>query len=147
MANNLTTGAVQVLNNDVISLNHAFQQIVNLIDDLKGLRGRTDLFDQATVSVPQQGNAAVRLDTISDLTADVRDPFLSIRLQNGQPGYPLDESIIDAIMGLVTYWPTARHPAPPSAANLRFLRTFGAGVETMDIYQVFLALQERGEAQ
>ena len=93
MANNLTQGVIQVYDNSVESINHALLRILEQLDSLRGLRGRTDLYDQATVSPPQQMNAAVRLDNLSALVSDISDPFSAIRMSNGQSGAILEEEV------------------------------------------------------
>ncbi len=143
MANNLTQGVIQVYDNSVESINHALLRVLEQLDSLRGLRGRTDLYDQATVSPPQQMNAAVRLDNLSALVSDISDPFAAIRLSNGQTGTLLT----DEIQGLISPWARLAQPAVvPSGARLQALATFG-GVETMDVYQLFLTLRDAGVAE
>lgn len=65
MSSNLTLGAVQVLDNSVSSINLALQELLNRIDDIKGLRGRTELWDRAQVSAPTVSTDAVDLGSLT----------------------------------------------------------------------------------
>lgn len=145
MANNLTQGVIQVFDNSVESINHALLRILEQLDSLRGLRGRTDLYDQTTVSPPQQMNAAVRLDNLSALVSDISDPFAAIRMSNGQSNTILEEEVL-AFLRLPPFYRVAQPAVVPSGATLQALQTFG-GVETMDIYQLFLTLKDTGVAQ
>jgi hypothetical protein len=143
MAQNRTAGVIQVFNNDVQSINAALLQLLGIVDSLRGLRGVTNLYDQATVSAPQQAEAAVQLDTISNLTAAINDPFLALQ-RGGQ--YSSDD--VNALIAANDH-PFSQiitmPPAVPSGAPLKFLALYG-GVETMDLYQVLLALKDTGIA-
>ena len=65
MSNNLTLGPVQILSNDVASLNLAFQQCLDRIDELVGLRGRALIWDRAQVSSPTVASDAVDLGSLT----------------------------------------------------------------------------------
>lgn len=141
MAGNLTSGVIQVLDNDVQSINNALMRILNLIDTLRGLRGITDLYDQATVSRPQQSNAAVRFDNLSELTADIADAFLAMQRPGSLSPEALALIIEDAAhpLALAAPLPGAMMlSAPATAYNL-----YG-GVETMDIAALILGLKDTG---
>jgi len=134
MAQNLTTGVVQVIDNSVESINAALAQVLEQLDHLRGLRGITAMFDQTTVSTPTQSNAAVRLDQLQALVSDPSDPFAAAqRMQAGtglDPGglsTDLDEALLAAL--------TAR--GGPTATQVYYAE----GVETMNIYA---ALQQLG---
>jgi hypothetical protein len=49
MAENLTLGPIQVHSLEIGSVNEAFRQLVERIDDLKGLRGPETVFDALRV--------------------------------------------------------------------------------------------------
>ncbi len=125
MAGNLTSGPIQVIANDVASINDALAKVLEQIDSLRGLRGITALADQVTVSTPEQGDAAVRLDNLQALLSDPSDPFAAAqRVQPGQEDAsilgPLDEALVLLL---------ATRPAPAGGrVNL------GLGVETMNLY-------------
>ena len=66
MTTNLTAGPIQVINNDVVSVNIALAQILERLDDLKGLRGNTTIHDRVGVSVPTATADAVNLGSLQD---------------------------------------------------------------------------------
>ena len=64
MSNNLTLGPAQILDLSVPSINLALQDLTNRIDEIKGLRGRTELWDRAQVSSPSVSSDAVDLGSL-----------------------------------------------------------------------------------
>jgi hypothetical protein len=70
MSSNLTQGqAIQVGDNSVFSINLALQQIVEQLDHLKGLRGRSETWDRHRVSSPTQAADAVDLGSLEEREA------------------------------------------------------------------------------
>jgi hypothetical protein len=69
MSNNLSMGPVQVLSLDVASLNLAFAEIQNRLDQLKGLRGRSEVWDRVQVSSPVQASDAIDLGSLEEREA------------------------------------------------------------------------------
>lgn len=65
MSSNLNLGPAQIYNLDVASINLALQELSNRIDEIKGLRGRTELWDRAQVSSPTTGTDAVDLGSLT----------------------------------------------------------------------------------
>lgn len=59
MARNRTTGALYVADNTVASINQVLQQIQNILDAIKGLRGPQTLHDRFGVSEPEDDADAV----------------------------------------------------------------------------------------
>ena len=116
MANNLTTGIVQVIDNTAQSINTALSQVLEQVDSLRGVRGITTLHDQATVSTPLQADAAVRLDNLQAILSSPNDPILA-----AQRGGTNDAGL-----------------TPPSTLYL------ATGFETMDALNVFRAWQAQG---
>ncbi len=54
MVNNLTAGPIQVLRADVASINLAFLQILERLDEDEGLRGRVEVWDRQRVDDPTE---------------------------------------------------------------------------------------------
>jgi hypothetical protein len=132
VANNLTTGVVQVIDNSPESINAALAQILEQIDHLRGLRGRTRMYDETGVESPTQGSSAARLDNLTALLADPADPFAAAQRlhasQDEQASFgELDDTLLLAL--------TAR---PGPTVTLVYL---AEGFETMNAWA---ALQPLG---
>lgn len=61
---NQNSGPVQVLDNTAASINQALAQVLERIDDLRGLRGPITLHDRVTVGAPIDGGDAINLSTL-----------------------------------------------------------------------------------
>lgn len=57
-------GAIQVLDSSVAAINQALAQVLERIDDLKGLRGPVTIHDRVGVTAPIDPADAVNLDTL-----------------------------------------------------------------------------------
>jgi Tfp pilus assembly protein PilN len=126
MAQNLTTGIVQVLDNSPESINAAFAQILEQLDHLRGLRGRTLLYDEAGVSSPTQGSSAARLEDLQALLSDPADPFAAAqRVHASQDDQAFFGELEETLLLLLT----ARHG--PTATQVYYAE----GVETMNLAQ------------
>lgn len=69
MADRLSLGAVQVMGNDPMSINVALQALVDRIDTVAGLRGRSRIYDAVQIEEPEQdADAAQRVDTEGNVT-------------------------------------------------------------------------------
>jgi hypothetical protein len=158
LAQNLTSGAIQVIDTSVESLNHAFAQILEQIDSLRGLRGITALYDQATVSTPTQGDAAVRLDQLQALLSDPADPFAAAqRVHASQDETGFLDQVEEPLLTVLAAQQS--HPAQDEQAFLGDLEEtllalltarqtptatqvyYAEGIETMNLYS---ALQQMG---
>jgi len=64
MSNNLSLGPIQCFDNSVVSINLALQEVLERIDQLKGLRGRSEIWDRARVSTPSADTDAVDLQSL-----------------------------------------------------------------------------------
>lgn len=70
MSSNRTQGqAIQVGDASVYSINLALAQIVEQLDHLKGLRGRSETWDRHQVSSPTQASDAIDLGSLEDREA------------------------------------------------------------------------------
>jgi hypothetical protein len=126
MAQNLTTGIVQCLDNSVQSINAAFAQILEQLDHLRGLRGRTEIFAEAGVSSPTQGSSAARLDDLQALLSDPADPFAAA--QRSHPAQD-EQAFLGDLEETLLLLLTARQT--PTATQVHSAE----GVETMCLYQ------------
>ncbi|MBI3937142.1 MAG: hypothetical protein HY323_09210 [Betaproteobacteria bacterium] len=59
MADNLTRGAVQIITNDPLEINHALMRLREELDEIQGLRGRAKIFDRARVDNPVEDQDAL----------------------------------------------------------------------------------------
>jgi hypothetical protein len=108
MAQNLTTGIVQVLDNSTESINAALAQVLEQLDHLRGLRGRTEIHAETGVSSPTQGSSAARLDNLQELVSDPSDPFAAAqRFQAGQEETTVLGDLDEALLALLTAHPGA----------------------------------------
>ena len=59
MADRLSLGPVQIFDADVLSINEALRQLSERIDELKGLRGRTLIYDRVRADDPTESQDAL----------------------------------------------------------------------------------------
>lgn len=124
MAQHLTTGVVQVLDNSPQSINAALAQILEQIDHLRGLRGRAQIHDETAVESPTLGSSAARLDNLQALVSDPNDPFAAAQRFHASQEEQSVLGELDEALVLVL----ATRPVPTAAVvNL------AAGVETMNL--------------
>lgn len=64
MVTNLNSGPIQVFDNTVPSINVAFAQILEAIDQQRGLRGRSFIYDRVRVDSPADDSDAVDLQSL-----------------------------------------------------------------------------------
>jgi hypothetical protein len=154
----MTTGVIQCLDNTVESINAALAQVLEQLDHLRGLRGRTLLYDEAGVSSPTQGSSAARLDDLQALLSDPADPFAAaqrVHASQDEGGFldALEEPLLTVLAAQQS------HPAQDEQAFLGDLEEtllalltarqtptatqvyYAEGVETMNLYS---ALQQIG---
>lgn len=86
MSNNLTLGALQVHDNSVLSINLALAEVLERIDQLKGLRGRSEVWDRMQISSPSVATDAVDLGSLTDREALFHLTFLMMG-SNGLVAY------------------------------------------------------------
>jgi hypothetical protein len=132
MAQHLSTGMIQVIDNSTEQINDALRQILEQIDHLRGLRGRAQIHDETAVESPTLGSSAARLDNLQALVSDPADPFAAAQRfhasQDEQAFFgDLEETLLAAL--------TAR--GGPTATQVYCAE----GVETMNLYA---ALQQLG---
>ena len=60
---NESLGPIQVVDTSPFAINDALRQLVDRIDEVKGLRGRAAIFDRVQVSDPEELTDAVNLGT------------------------------------------------------------------------------------
>ena len=72
MVDNLTKGPVQVISNDVPSLNVALLDLQERIDELSGLRGRAMIYDRTRIDSPLVDTDAVDLQSLLDQESRTR---------------------------------------------------------------------------
>ena len=77
MSNNRSLGPVQIISNDVSSLNLAFTELLQRVDEIKGLRGRTELWDRTQVSSPSVNSDAVDLGSLTSRESLFHMTFLA----------------------------------------------------------------------
>lgn len=70
MVNNLTQGPIEVFDASVGSINLAFAQVVECLDQLKGLRGRALVYDRVRIDSPVVDEDAVDLQSL--VTQEIR---------------------------------------------------------------------------
>jgi hypothetical protein len=69
MSNNLTEGVIQVGDVSVFSINAALMQVLERLDHLKGLRGRSETWDRHRVESPAAARDAVDLGSLENREA------------------------------------------------------------------------------
>lgn len=82
MSNRQSEGPIQVFTNDVREINDAFAQIGNRLDHLKGLRGRTELWDRVRAddaTTDQDVLTKGSLATVAQIVFFAHAPVISIR--------------------------------------------------------------------
>ena len=81
-------GAIQVLDNTMEAINQALAQVLERVDDLKGLRGPVTIHDRLSVAAPLDPLDAINLDTlVGDFVGNMATPFSWPGLGNTQrPG-------------------------------------------------------------
>lgn len=77
MARNRTSGAIQVADNSVPSINVALQQVLNLFDQLKGLRGPATVNDRLAVEEPEDAADAVNKGSLEVRNTLWKEVFLA----------------------------------------------------------------------
>ena len=77
MSRNLSMGPVQVFSADIASLNLAFAQVQERIDALKGLRGRSEIWDQARAEDPVERQDVITLGRLDDAETVTNVTFLA----------------------------------------------------------------------
>jgi len=132
MAQHLSTGMIQVIDNSTEQINDALRQILEQIDHLRGLRGRAQIHDETQVESPTLGSSAARLENLQELVSDPNDPFAAVQRSYGSQDEQavfgdLDDTLLAAL--------TAR--GGPTATQVYAAE----GVETMNLYS---ALQQLG---
>ena len=73
MTDRLSQGPVQVFGTSPVEINDAFRQVQERLDELKGLRGRAQMFDRLRVEDPTVDKDAVNLAT-RDASDVVKSP-------------------------------------------------------------------------
>ena len=76
MVDNLTKGPVQVIGNDVASINYALRDVQERIDELSGLRGRAMIYDRARIDSPAVATDAVDLQSLLEQESRTRMSFI-----------------------------------------------------------------------
>jgi len=77
MVANVSLGPVQVFGLDIASLNYALRDLSERIDALKGLRGRSEIFDRTRVDSPTVETDAVDLQSLLTQEARTRMDLVS----------------------------------------------------------------------
>lgn len=78
-------GAIQVLDNTVEAINQALAQLLERVDDLKGLRGPVTIHDRMGVDAPLDPTDAVNLESlINDFASNLGAPYAWPVLTNTQ---------------------------------------------------------------
>jgi hypothetical protein len=77
MARNRTTGVIQVADNSVPSINVALQQVLNLVDGLKGVRGPATVNDRLAVEEPEDPADAVNKGSLQVRNTLWKEVFLA----------------------------------------------------------------------
>jgi hypothetical protein len=67
MSNNLSKGPIQIFDNSVASINLAFIELLNRLDDLFGLRGRVMISDRIRADDPTVDQDVVTLGTLNEM--------------------------------------------------------------------------------
>ena len=83
MSNNLSLGPVQTFSLDLASVNLALRELSERIDELKGLRGRSLIWDRTQVSSPTIDTDAVDLQSLLEQESRFRLDWIS------HPGIPV----------------------------------------------------------
>lgn len=92
MSDRESLGPVQIRLLNVGDINAAFRELVGRIDALKGLRGRTIIYDRVRVSDPVETNDAVANPVVAStidhgqLTGNADDDHTQYLLLNGRVG-------------------------------------------------------------
>lgn len=76
MSNNLSLGPVQLHDNSIFSINAALMELQERIDQLKGLRGRSEVWDRVRIESPTVNTDAVDLGSLTDREALFHLTFL-----------------------------------------------------------------------
>jgi len=66
MSDRRSLGPVQVFGTDLFAINDAFRQLSERVDSLKGLRGRSEVFDRQRVDDPTEAQDAINLGEAED---------------------------------------------------------------------------------
>jgi len=77
MVNNATLGPVEVYDNSAMSINLALNEMAERIDQLKGLRGRTLLYDRTRIDSPSANEDAVDLQSLLTQESRFRQQLIS----------------------------------------------------------------------
>jgi hypothetical protein len=64
VAKNLAVGGIQIFSLDIASINLALLEIEKRLNELKGLSGRSQVFDRIRADDPQEASDAVTLGTL-----------------------------------------------------------------------------------
>jgi hypothetical protein len=79
-------GPIQLADASLPAINDAFRQLVDRIDESKGLRGRAQVYDRLGVSAPTQASDAAQFDNtqFTDLTLNTLTMNGTIRVLDAQ---------------------------------------------------------------
>lgn len=105
MSQNLSQGPVQVFDNSVTSINDALRQIVDRMDENKGLRGRAVIHDRVGVSDPLEASDAVSKQSISGEITSLPTTVTGNLRVNGGFGHktaPVNPQTVGAVINNVT---------------------------------------------
>lgn len=75
MSRNLSLGGIQVFDNSIASINLALLQVQMRLDELKGLHGRSLIYDRVRADDPNESSDAVTLGSLQEGAAVVSYPF------------------------------------------------------------------------
>ena len=76
MSTNLSLGPIQCHDNSIFSINAALMELQERIDHLKGLRGRSEVWDRVRIESPTVNTDAVDLGSLTDREALFHLTFL-----------------------------------------------------------------------
>lgn len=77
MVNNVSMGAVQIFSLDMASVNLALIQLQERIDELKGLRGRAEIWDRARAEDPRITQDVLTVGSVENAESVVNVAFLA----------------------------------------------------------------------
>jgi len=120
MADRATLGPVQVINNDIWALNDAFRQVTERIDAIKGLRGRTLIYDRIRSDDPVEDQDVLTRGSLS-VVAQVVFMASTTGVMFRQPGASFVEPMTEL---------RCRYNFTGGQASTARLIMFGWGTET-----------------